>query len=98
MRRKDALIVFEGVDGSGKATQAKLLLERLRREGFRVGYLDFPRYGVGFFGDLVARYLKGEFGPSSAVSPYLASLMYAGDRWEARDLLKRWLDAGYVVV
>jgi dTMP kinase len=98
MRKKGALIVFEGVDGSGKATQAKRLLERLRKAGLRVGYLDFPRYGVGFFADLVARYLKGDFGPAAAVSPYLASLLYAGDRWEARDLLKRWLDAGCVVV
>lgn len=95
---KGKLIVFEGVDGSGKATQARRLLVRLRRGGVRARYVDFPRYGQGFFADLVARYLKGEFGPAAAVSAYLASVLYAGDRWEARPAVVRWLKAGALVV
>lgn len=39
------LIVFEGTDGSGKATQSKLLFERLQREGIDCRKLNFPRYG-----------------------------------------------------
>jgi dTMP kinase len=98
MPKRGFLIVLEGVDGSGKATQARRLLRRLRREGFRARPIEFPRYGHGIFAELVARYLKGEFGPSGAVNPYLASLLYAGDRWQARDALARWLKAGDVVV
>jgi len=98
MRKKGSLIVFEGVDGSGKATQARLLLRRLRRAGIRVRAMDFPRYGRGLFADLVARYLQGRFGPAGTVSPHLASLLYAGDRWQAQPQLTKWLRAGDVVV
>lgn len=92
------LIVIAGTDGSGKRTQTDLLLGRLRDEGFDAGSISFPQYEQSFFGELAGRYLRGEFGPSESVSPYLASVVFALDRWEARDRLMGWLDVGKVVV
>lgn len=75
------LIVFEGTDGSGKATQAGLLAERLRGEGILFREIDFPRYGNPFA--LPAElYLKGSLGRRPEdVSAYAASILYAVDRF-----------------
>ncbi len=95
---KGKLIVIDGIDGSGKATQTKLLVEKLRAEDRPVETIDFPQYENNFFGQLVRRYLNGEFGPATEVSPYLASILYAGDRFESADIIKHWLAAGKTVV
>ena len=93
------LIVVCGIDGSGKTVQSKMLCRRLRRSGLSVRYLEFPRYQDSFFGDLIARYLRGEFAASAGeVNPYLASLPFSCDRWEARPVLEELLEAGDVVV
>ncbi|MBN2566600.1 thymidylate kinase [Candidatus Woesearchaeota archaeon] len=92
------LIVIEGTDGSGKATQAERLVERLAKEGRSVAMFDFPQYYDTFFGRMVGRYLAGEFGTADEVSPYLASLLYAGDRWQAKERILAALAAGKVVV
>lgn len=98
MKAKGKLIVFEGIDGSGKATQAKLLLAWLKRRGYKTEYIDFPRYHDSFHGKVVGRYLKGEFGKLTEVNPYLASLSFALDRLTAKDELKRFLAQGKIVV
>ena len=75
------LIVFEGTDGSGKATQSKLLFERLQREGIDCRKLNFPRYGEKSAA-LVELYLGGAFGTHpSDVNAYAASSFYAVDRF-----------------
>lgn len=91
------LIVFEGIDGSGKATQAHLLREYLSERNVACSLFSFPCYD-GLYGRLVARYLNGEFGDVFEVSPHLASLSYAGDRLEHRDLLRERLRAGEIVL
>jgi len=96
--RTGRLIVIDGTDGSGKHTQTVRLVERLRASGVAAESLSFPQYGGSFFGELVSRYLRGEFGPAEAVDPRLASALFALDRWEARDRLCAWLDSGRVVV
>ena len=74
------LIVIEGTDGSGKATQSGLLVERLTREGLRVRKVDYPNY-QSKSSALVKMYLSGEFGDKpDAVNPYAASAFYAVDR------------------
>jgi len=96
--KKGKFIVIDGVDGSGKATQTQLLVERLVKSGYKVKKIDFPQYGTNFFGQLVGRYLAGEFGGSADVSPYLASVLYAADRFESSGQIKKWLEKGYIVI
>lgn len=78
---KGKLIVIEGLDGSGKATQTGLLYERLRRERERVFRLTFPDYKQPSSA-LVKMYLNGEFGGDpGAINAYAASSFYAVDRY-----------------
>lgn len=98
MRNKNGkLIVIEGIDGSGKSTQASLFFKKFKKEGYKVKFIKFPRYD-NFFGKMVRRYLDGEFGKAGEVSPYLASTLYAFDRWESREKIMGWLKQGYAVV
>ncbi len=97
-RQRGKLIVIDGTDGSGKTTQAKLLVDYLRKHHYRAKYIDFPRYYSSFHGKMVGRYLRGDFGRLSDVNPYLASLTYALDRLTAREELEDWLRSGYIVV
>jgi dTMP kinase len=93
------LIVVCGIDGSGKTVQSRMLCERLTRSGRSAHYIEFPRYTGSFFGDLIARYLRGEFAPRPGdVNPYLAALPFACDRWEARPILEKWLERRDAVV
>lgn len=89
------LIVIEGSDGSGKATQTQMLARRLRAEGHAVERIAFPGYKRSFFGSMVGGYLRGEFG---AADPRLVSVLYAGDRLEARERIVSWLAEGKVVL
>jgi len=96
--KKGIFIVIDGTDGSGKATQTKLLADNLKKSGHKVKTIDFPQYKNNFFGKIVGRYLSGEFGTSSEVSPYLASILYAGDRFEEKKVIEKWLNEGFVVI
>lgn len=92
------LIAIEGIDGSGKGTHAKLLLERFRADGSRAALLSFPRYSDTRFGGLVGEYLNGRFGSLDEVHPLLASLLFAGDRFESRTVLLDALETHDVVI
>lgn len=98
MTERGKFIVIEGADGTGKETQTKLLCEALRKEGYPIHLFDFPQYGDTFFGALVGRFLKGEFGTLKEVSPYLASLTFAGDRWQSRNKIDSLKREGNIVI
>lgn len=75
------LIVLEGTDGSGKATQSRLLFERLQREGVNCRTLTFPRYGKPSAAP-IEEYLHGAYGSHPGdVNAYAASTFYAVDRY-----------------
>lgn len=88
------LIVLEGLDGAGKSTQLNLLRERASGEGYPTEFLHFPRVETPLYGETIARFLRGDFGPASAVDPYTVALLFAGDRAAAAPTLRSWLDAG----
>ena len=94
---KGFFVVIDGTDGSGKGTQTKLLVERLKAAGRDVAIADFPRYGQKSAA-LVEEYLNGNFGSAQEVGPYRASIFYACDRYAAASEIKKWLSEGKVVV
>lgn len=97
-KRRGKLIVIDGADGTGKATQTALLLKRLKREGYRVRTLDFPQYEKNFFGKFLGDCLAGKHGDFLALDPYFASVFYDLDRFESKESIRRSLERECIVV
>ena len=95
---KGVFIVLDGNDGSGKATQARLLSERLAREGAPAMKVDFPGYDRNFFGAFVGECLAGQHGDFLHMDPKIASTLYACDRLESSPSLRGSLAEGKVVI
>ncbi len=91
-------LVIEGLDGSGKSTQLKLLREHLEQNAVPYKYLHFPRLEKGVYGELIARFLRGEMGANDQVDPYLVALIYAGDRADASSQIRQWMEEGNLVI
>src|SRR5262245_15460455 len=87
------LIAFEGLDQSGKQTQAELLRDRLKGAGHKARLVSFPDYGTSI-GEEIARALAGErdYGPD------VMQLLYVANRYERKPDLQRWLDGGLILV
>jgi dTMP kinase len=92
------LFVIEGVDGAGKSTQIKLLKDFFTGKGYSCEYMHFPRTETPYFGELISRFLRGEFGSLNDVDPYLVAMLYAGDRKDASDIISNWLAEGKIVL
>jgi dTMP kinase len=97
MNQPGVMIVIEGSDGSGKATQFNLLSERLKATGYDVEVFDFPRYDKDS-SHFVKEYLNGHYGSADEISPYTASLFYALDRYEASRDIKKALNQGKIAL
>lgn len=91
------LIVIDGGDGSGKATQLKLLAEKLKSLDYQIEIIDFPQYGQKSAG-MVEEYLNGRYGTADEVGPYGASIFYAIDRYDASFKIREWLKEGKIVL
>lgn len=92
------LIAIEGIDGSGKGTQAARLCEHLRSTGITSTVLTFPSYDLTRFGRQIGAFLNGRFGELDQVHPVLVSLLFAGDRLESLPRLQAALDQHEVVI
>ena len=95
---KGKLIVFDGTDGSGKATQLALLSARLAKEGYIIKTVDFPEYEKNFFGKFIGQCLTDEKYKFKETHPKIISALYAADRWESSKQIEEWLAKGYVVI
>jgi dTMP kinase len=87
------LIAFEGLDQSGKQTQAERLLAVFRADGYRAEFLTFPEYTTAI-GAEIGHALQGE----RDYAPDTLQLLYIANRFEFRPRISSWLDAGTMVV
>ncbi len=92
------LIAIEGIDGSGKGTQAARLCSALRAAGKSCTVLSFPSYEQTRFGKQIGTFLNGGFGQLDQVHPTLVSLLFAGDRLESLPRLQAALDQHEIVL
>ncbi|NSW46254.1 MAG: dTMP kinase [Bacteroidales bacterium] len=91
------LIVLEGLDGAGKSTQVKMLTEYFEKLGKQVFFKHFPRLDSPYWGEMIASFLRGEYGDINQVHPQLVAALYAGDRWDASYEMLQHLKQGRVV-
>lgn len=92
------LIVIEGLDGAGKSTQVKRLKEYIVAKGKELKYLHFPRYDSSLYGEMIARFLRGDYGKIDQVHPQLVALLFAEDRRAASAEIRKWLEGGACVL
>ena len=87
------LIAFEGLDQSGKETQAQQLRERMRAAGHKVRLISFPDYGTSI-GEEIARALQGE----REYSPDVMQLLFVANRHERREAILEMVEGGLILL
>lgn len=92
------LIVIEGIDGVGKATQTRMLADTLANIGHAIETFEFPAYKENFFGRMLGDLLSGKRGNFVHANPYLASLPYMLDRLESAKRVRSALEADFIVL
>lgn len=92
------IVAIEGIDASGKRTQAQMLKNKADKYGIKSAIISFPRYRETLFSESVAEYLNGGFGSLDSVSPYFAALLFAGDRFESRPYLMELMNSHDLVI
>ena len=92
------LVVLEGLDGAGKSTQVRRLRTYLESVCGGLEYIHFPRYGAPVYGDLISRFLRGDFGSNETVHPQLVALLFAEDRHGAGPEIRKVLEDGGTVL
>lgn len=96
--KKPLFIVLDGNDGSGKATQSRLLQEYLEQKGIETLKVDFPSYDTNFFGAFIGECLAGKHGNFVELDPKIASTLYAVDRMESAPRVRAALEDGKTII
>ncbi|OGI75969.1 dTMP kinase [Candidatus Nomurabacteria bacterium RIFCSPHIGHO2_02_FULL_42_19] len=96
--KRGKLIVIDGTDGSGKATQTNLLIRHLKKDGRKVKVVDFPEYYSNFFGKFIGHCLSEQYYNFVKIHPKIASVLYAADRFESKNKIEKWLKEGNIIV
>ena len=92
------LVVLEGLDGAGKSTQVRKLKQYLETLYGEIDYIHFPRYDAPVYGELISRFLRGDYGSNDTVHPQLVALLYAEDRHAAAPAIEASLASGRTVL
>ena len=90
--------VIEGLDGCGKSTQMECLKQALEKRNIPYKHIHFPMLNKGVYGELIAEFLRGEYGTLEGVHPKLVALLFASDRKEHIQTIIDWLEEGYYVI
>lgn len=93
-----SFIVIEGLDGAGKSTQVKKLKEFFSAKGIDSEYVHFPRFDAPIYGEMVAEFLRGDYGSLDSVNPKIVALLYALDRQQAAKMIRGWIAEGKAVI
>ena len=97
--KKGKFFVIDGTDGSGKETQAKLMIERLKLEGHPVETVSLPQYGQKSAGPVEAYLRERKYGKLEGINgAKAASLLFAVDRFDASLRIRQWLEEGKIVI
>lgn len=96
--KRGVFVVLDGNDGSGKATQARLLKEYLENKAIAAEMFEFPAYESNFFGAFIGECLAGKHGDFLHMDPKIVSTLYAADRQESSTKITEALVAGKVVI
>lgn len=89
------LIVFEGIDRSGKSTQVRMLRDYFDRMGKKVVAMSFPERTSSITGEVLDGYLKKRM---TIPSPEVSHLLFSANRWEHSNTIKQYLNDGYIVI
>jgi dTMP kinase len=92
------LIAIEGIDGTGKGTQALLLRQALEKAGRKVALFSFPAYERTLAGALIGAYLDGRMGPPRQIDSRFTAVLYALDRFELKASIEKARSGGAVVL
>ncbi len=96
--KKGHIVVIDGVDGSGKKTQTKLLVNRLKKLKKKVVTIDFPQYDKNFFGKNIKEFFTNPEYNFYNQHPKIVSMIIAADRWETKERLEKYLKQGYLII
>jgi dTMP kinase len=92
------IIVIDGGENVGKATQADMLVNRLMNDGWLVGKMDFPRYSQNTLGNFIQECLDDTNNVLKDLNPKIVATLYAADRFEAKKQIDEWVAEGRVIV